>query len=105
MKIKTISVLTIIVILFSTASVSSNQLVKADTNIIYIKSDGTVDPIEAPISTADGMLFVLTADIDGVIWIQKDGITLDGQSHILKGTLSESGARAHVLNVRKKGWW
>ena len=91
MKLKLISVAVMVLLLISAIPILSIQPVEAYIGFIYIRSDGTIDPSSAPISTVDGVTFILTADINGAIIIQKDGITLDGQSHILQGTLTETG--------------
>jgi parallel beta-helix repeat protein len=67
-------------------------LVAHADSIIYIKSDGSIDPPTAGI-TRTGDLYTLTADmsIDSGIVIERDNMTLDGVEHALLGaTLYQS---------------
>jgi parallel beta-helix repeat protein len=52
---------------------------------ITILSDGTIDPVGAPISQT-GNWNVLTDDVQGSIIIQKDNIVFDGAGHNIQGT-------------------
>ncbi|UNQ73409.1 right-handed parallel beta-helix repeat-containing protein [Infirmifilum sp. NZ] len=57
--------------------------VKLEPRIIYIRSDGSVDPPTAPILRS-GNTYTLTDDIAGFgIVVEKDNIVLDGAGHIL----------------------
>jgi parallel beta-helix repeat protein len=60
--------------------------VEADvTATIYIRADGSVDPVGAPIQR-DGDIYTLTGDADG-IWVYRSNMTLDGNGHTLLQTL------------------
>jgi parallel beta-helix repeat protein len=54
---------------------------------IYIRSDGSVDPTEAPVSR-DGDMYTLTANIssiaDGIV-IERNNMTLDGAGYTIRG--------------------
>jgi len=65
---------------------SGIRLVEPDyTDYVYIKSDGSIDPPSAPISTVDNITYVLTANIsDKGIVIERDGIILDGEGHTVE---------------------
>ena len=52
---------------------------------VYIRADGSIDPVTAPISTADDIVYTLTADMTDPIVIERDGIVLDGAGHTLRG--------------------
>jgi parallel beta-helix repeat protein len=70
-----------------------------DSNIIYIRNDGSIDPPIAPISTLNGINFQLNSDINKSILVEKDGIILDGLSHKITG-IGESGiALSGRINV------
>jgi len=60
------------------------------TSTIYIYSDGTIDPTTAPILKV-GDTYTLTGDVSESIYIQKSGITLDGNGYTVLGTLSGYG--------------
>jgi len=62
------------------------------TEIIYIRADGSVYPDTAPISSADNITYTLTDNIAGnVSWgssavvIQRDNIIIDGAGYTLQG--------------------
>jgi len=66
---------------------------------IYIRSDGSIDPVTAPISTTDNITYVFTDNLDGwSIVVEKDNIIIDGRGHLLQGTEYVSGI---VLKERK----
>ena len=62
--------------------------VKAFTGTVYIRADGSVDPLDAPIQR-NGDLYTLTdninSDADGII-VQKDNVVIDGSGFTLRGT-------------------
>ncbi|MGD8565237.1 MAG: NosD domain-containing protein [Candidatus Bathyarchaeota archaeon] len=72
------------------------QIVKSDwvwTETIYIREDGSVYPITAPISTVDNITYTLTDNIVGnvsretsLIIVERDNISLNGQGRSLQGT-------------------
>jgi parallel beta-helix repeat protein len=53
--------------------------------IIYIHSDGSVDPPTTPISTFDGVTYTLKATIYDSVEIDKNNIILDGGGNTLQG--------------------
>ncbi|MBC7126564.1 MAG: right-handed parallel beta-helix repeat-containing protein, partial [Bacteroidales bacterium] len=58
---------------------------------IYIKSDGSVEPTDAPIQRV-GNTYALTSDIIGyTIVVERDNIVIDGKGHILKGYGNSTG--------------
>jgi len=61
---------------------------------IYIRTDGSIDPPTAPISTLDNITYNLTgniiADADGIV-IEKDNIVLDGTDFTVAGNGTGSG--------------
>jgi parallel beta-helix repeat protein len=69
------------------------QRVKA-SGTIYIRADGSVDPLDAPISTVDHVTYTLTANIssdaDGIV-VERDNIVIDGAGFTLQGTGSGTG--------------
>jgi parallel beta-helix repeat protein len=54
-----------------------------ERSTIYIKSDGTIEPTDSPITNDGDMLYTLTEDIEETIVIQRSGITFDGDGHAL----------------------
>jgi len=55
---------------------------------VYIRSDGSVEPSDAPIATSDNITYTLTDNItssgDGIV-VERDNIIIDGAGHIVQG--------------------
>jgi len=64
------------------------QPVKA-SGTIYIRADGSIDPPTAPILTVDNVTYTFTGGIcaDSIV-IEKDDIVIDGNGHVLNGSVS-----------------
>jgi parallel beta-helix repeat protein len=85
---KTVSGIMLSLLVISTLTSTFNiQPVKA-SGTIYIRPDGSIDPLTTPIQR-DGDIYTLTAnittDIDGIV-IERDNITLDGAGYTVQGT-------------------
>jgi len=67
------------------ASVFGVQPASAWTGNVYIRSDGSVDPPDAPV-LRNGDLYILTENIDSVngMVIERNNMTLDGAGNILQ---------------------
>jgi len=75
-----------ILMLFSAVLIVDS--VKADTaeeNMIYIRSDGYVEPSTAPIQCVENV-YTFTDDIYGSIIVEKDNVVIDGTGFTLQGT-------------------
>jgi parallel beta-helix repeat protein len=59
--------------------------VKANPEVVYIRSDGSIDPPIASIKR-DGDLYVLTDNINASIIVQKNNIVIDGAGFIIQGS-------------------
>ena len=61
---------------------------------IYIRADGSIDPLSAPISTLDNVTYKLTGDIssssDGII-LERNNTVIDGDKHTVKGSGEGNG--------------
>ncbi|NLE06439.1 MAG: hypothetical protein GX638_16765, partial [Crenarchaeota archaeon] len=87
---KTISIIIVSVLLLGL--ITPLAIVLAEPiNTITIKSDGSIDPVFAPVSTVDGITYILTSDFEGAILIEKNDIIFDGLNHILTGMETEYG--------------
>lgn len=64
---------------------SKIQAVRA-TGTIYIKADGSIDPLIAPISTVDNITYTLTGDISDSIVVERDNIIVDGAGYTVQGS-------------------
>ncbi len=65
---------------------------------IYIRSDGSIDPPTAPISTSDNVTYALTEDIiNNRIEIQRSDITLDGNGYFLEENIGNETTTGILL--------
>jgi parallel beta-helix repeat protein len=102
-------VMGIVLILISVVFAAVPMNVSAGPSIIYIKSDGTVSPSTAPISRV-GDYYTLTANINKPIFIEKSGVTLDGDYHKSTGAKDHYGVYIYqqsditVKNLNLEKW-
>jgi parallel beta-helix repeat protein len=86
--LKKIVLLTLVLVLLSTAVVLGFVRPVAAQETIHIRSDGSVDPPTAPIQR-DGDLYTLTgnviSDVNGIV-IERDNMTLNGVGYSIEGT-------------------
>jgi len=61
------------------------QQVKA-SGTIYIRPDGRIDPLTAPITSADNVTYTFIDNINDEIVVERSNITIDGNGHTLQGT-------------------
>ena len=88
------------------------QSVRA-SGTIYIRADGSIDPLTAPISTVDNVTYTLIDNINDSIVIERDNVVLDGAGYSVQGTWSEysKGIDLHtrnnvtIKNTHIKGFW
>jgi parallel beta-helix repeat protein len=90
---------------FGETRVKNNQQSKfttvwaeTSTVTIYIKADGSIDPVTAPVSIFDNVIYTLTNNIVGdfpeessAIVVERDNIMIDGAFHTLRGNGSGTG--------------
>ncbi len=58
--------------------------VKGWTGTVYIRSDGSIDPVTAPISIVGNFSYILTGDIYGSLIVQRTGAIIDGANHTIQ---------------------
>lgn len=93
---KSILLLIVLILFGFSLSAVSVRSVRADTMVVYIKPDGSVQPNTAPLSKVDDSVYDLTADISGSLVIERSNIIVDGGFFSLLG----SGASGSLgLNV------
>lgn len=66
------------------------EIVKAESTI-YVRADGSVDPLTAPISTFDNITYTLTDDVYDSIVVERNNIVIDGNGYTLQGTGNGTG--------------
>ena len=63
------------------------------TGTVYIRADGSIEPLDAPIITYNNVTYTLTDNItsseDGIV-VERDNIMIDGSGYTLQGTGEES---------------
>lgn len=88
---KNSSALILIILLTSIITTEFNiQPVKAN-GTIYVRADGSIDPLTAPISTLDMIIYTFTDNIYDEIVVERSNIIVDGKSYTLQGTGSGYG--------------
>ncbi len=96
-KQKYASSIILLAVLLGVLGVALNvQRVKAPYPIIFIRADGSIDPLPANITSLDNVTYTFTADINGSIVVQRSNIIIDGNGHTLDGF---SGAILEGLNL------
>jgi parallel beta-helix repeat protein len=71
------------------------RLVQAQAETVYINSDGSVSPSDAPISSVDNVTYTFTGNINypayyGVV-VERNNIIIDGNGYTVQGPQSGSG--------------
>ena len=90
---------TIILLLMNIWTMSVNiKEVKATGNI-FIRSDGTIDPATAPISSLDGVTYAFTNTIYDEIVVEKNNIVIDGAGFSLQGTRTVNSTGMRLSGV------
>jgi parallel beta-helix repeat protein len=88
---KRVSAILLTLLLTSMLTMAFNiQPVKA-SGTIYIRADGSIDPLTAPISTADNVTYTFTDNINDSIVVERDNIAVDGAGYTMTGSGSENG--------------
>ena len=83
MKRSTAMLLTLLVV---SNSISILYIMPAKAGgAIYIRSDGSIDPSDAPITTVDKTTYTLTGAISSSIIVERSNIVVDGTSHFVRG--------------------
>lgn len=66
--------------------------------VITINADGSIDPLSAPITTGDNILYTFTGNVNDSIEIKRDGITLDGSNFNLTGSGTGDGVKLEYMS-------
>jgi parallel beta-helix repeat protein len=74
-----------ILLLLSAVTVADSASPAATRNLIYIRSDGSVEPSTAPLQRV-GNVYTFTADVQGSIIVEMDNVAIDGAGFALQGT-------------------
>jgi parallel beta-helix repeat protein len=58
---------------------------------IYIRTDGSIDPPTAPISTIDNIRYYLTDNINDSIVVERDNVVVEGADYVIEGNGTGNG--------------
>ena len=107
---KNVSAIMLSLLVISTlTSAFKIQPVKA-AGTIYIRADGSIDPLTAPISTVDNITYAFTSNINESIVVERDDITIDGNGYTVTGDGSWKGidlsyrSNVTIKNVKVKSF-
>ena len=65
---------------------------------IYIKADGSVDPLTAPIWTVDNVTYTFTGNISDSIVVERSNIIIDGAGYSVEGDGSGDGFSIYSIS-------
>ena len=86
---KKLLLLVLLALLIGTLNLASRVEKAEASGTIYIRSDGSIDPPDAPIVTADNVTYLLSGNInssvDGIV-IERSNVILDGGGYGVQGT-------------------
>jgi len=106
MLARTVSATLLALLLFDLWMLSLNIFTVRAVGTIFIRSDGTIDPATASISSIDGITYTFTNSVSDEIVVEKSNIIVDGAGFPLQGTrtLNSTGLLlAGVSNVLIRG--
>jgi len=78
-------------LLIGTLAVAFNVQKAKASGTIYIRADGSVEPLTAPISNLNNVIFTFTDNISDPIVIERDNIVVDGDGHAIQGIGTGTG--------------
>jgi len=91
MKRKAVSCIMLAMLLLAVSkTISDANFIEATPGTIYIRADGSIDPLTTPIER-DGSLYTFTDDIFETIVVQKSNIVVDGDGYKLQGSGNRIG--------------
>jgi parallel beta-helix repeat protein len=103
------TILLVFLILLSFCVVNTRPVKSQFSGIIYIRSDGSVEPVAAPIRRdgdvrRSGNVYTLTGNVTGSIVVERENIVVDGAGYVLEGTHSGTGINvaSNIGNVTIK---
>jgi nitrous oxidase accessory protein len=65
---------------------------------VYIMADGSVEPSETPIRSADNITYVFTGDIGAFITVERSNIIINGNGYMLRGDGTGNGFSLYTPN-------
>jgi parallel beta-helix repeat protein len=90
---------TISCLLFTVLGLSLNIQPVEASGTIYIRADGSIEPLTANITSADNVTYTFTDHINGSIIVEKDDIIIDGLGYSLQGSHFQTRGTDIGINV------
>ena len=106
-------IFSILLMLFlSSISSATLEVYSVETSgTIYIRTDGSIDPPIAELSSDDNITYSMTGNLDSSIVIEKDNIVFDGAGYAIQGSGSGNGIEllgrnnVTIENVEVRGFY
>jgi parallel beta-helix repeat protein len=90
-------------LLIGTLNVAFNVQKAKASGTIYIRADGSIDPLGSPISTVDNVTYTFTGNISDSIVVERSNIIVDGSGYTVQGSGDEYGfSLTGMINVTIK---
>jgi parallel beta-helix repeat protein len=93
-----------VLVIMSTLSLNVKPAKGIWTGTIYIRANGEVDPVTAPISILNNITYVFTDDVVGSLIVERGGIVIDGNGHTLQGAEAENGIILKAKNTEVRNF-
>ncbi len=91
-----ISLIVLVVGVYAAIQYQKSPIIQESFSVVYIRTDGSMDPSNASISSVENNHYVFTSDIYGSLVIEKDNIIVDGTNHILRGQGTSSSVGVNL---------
>jgi len=84
--------MTLLMLILSGISSATLEVHRVEASgTIYIRTDGSIDPPTAELSSDDTITYLMTGNLDSSVVIEKDNIVFDGAGYAIQGSGSGNG--------------
>ena len=101
----------LLALVLAISSVASTVKLSQASGTIYIRADGSVEPISAPLQRLDDTYSLVDDTYNMTLVVERDNIVLDGENHLVEGSTDiaygiDLSLRTNVTvrNIRIKGF-
>ncbi len=85
MSRKLLLLTSLVIVLTSLLGLSLEVKEVMASETVYIRADGSIDPLSAPIYSSDNVTYSLTGNISESIFVERDNIVIAGEGYTLQG--------------------
>lgn len=85
MSRKLLLLISLAIVLTSVLGLSLEVREVMASETVYIRADGSIDPLSAPIYSSDNVTYSLTGNISESIFVERDNIVILGEGYTLQG--------------------